>query len=81
MRVPHKSESTKVNLRGGVIRSSDTRSLTAFRAKGSHHSSVAIATTRRRQKQQSKSNLLRIFRKVRYGKLTNQCERVKVRVV
>ena len=50
MRVPHKSESTKVNLRGGVIRSSDTRSLIASRAKGSHHSSVAIATTRRRRK-------------------------------
>ena len=50
MRVPHKSESTKVNLRGGEIRSSHTRSLIASRAKGSHHSSVAIATTRTRKK-------------------------------
>ncbi len=45
-----KSESTKVNLRGGVIRSSDTRGVIATRAKGSHHSSVAIATTRTSKK-------------------------------
>ena len=50
MSIPHKSESTKVNLRGGVIRSSDTRGLIAIRAKGSHHSSVVIATTRASKK-------------------------------